>query len=137
MRRIVVDTSVIIKFFFPEKGSDNAIQLRQDHLERKITLYSRDLLLYEFTSALRNYTSVEISSNDFALASQTLASLKLQIIPLDYRELSELFLLSKKLSLSIYDCSYILLAKKLRAPLYTADRKLFQAGKTTVSLNYI
>src|SRR3989344_3240039 len=137
MKRVVIDTSVIIKFFFPENGADHALQLRKDHLEKKITLFSRDLLLYEFTSALRNYTPISIDAKDFSLAVQTLTSLNVQIIPLDYKDLTEVFALSKKLTLSIYDCSYILLAKKLRAPLYTADKKLYQIGKTIVSSFFV
>lgn len=137
MKRVVIDTSVIVKFFFPENGADKALKLKKDHIEQKVVLVSRDLLLYEFTSALKNYTPVKIEAKDFSLAVQTLESLKVQIIALGYKELSDIFNLSKKLSLSVYDCSYILLAKKLRAPLYTADKKLYQYSKNTVPSIFI
>ena len=133
MKRIVIDTTVIINFFFPENWEEQALKLKKAYLEKKIALCSRDLLLYEFTSALKNYIPIKIVAKDFALAVQTLSSLKMQLVGLGYQDLSDLFNLSNKLNLSVYDCSYILLAKKLRAPLYTADNKLYLASKKIVT----
>lgn len=129
MKNIVFDTSVAIKWFFPEDGKDKALSLKADHLQDKISLCTRDLFLYEFTSVFRNYQPVKIEEKDFSLAALILRSLKIKIYPLEYEELKELFTLSRKLAITIYDGSYLLLAKKLKAPLYTADRKLFLKGK--------
>lgn len=137
MKIIVVDISVIIKFFFPEVRANKAQKLKEDHLQRKINLYSRDLLLYEFTSSLRNYKAVEINAKDFILAVKILESIKLQIVPLDYKDLPDIFNISNRLNISIYDSSYLLLAQKLRAPLYTADKKLHQSCKNIVSSFFV
>lgn len=133
MRKIVVDTSVAIKWFFPENSHDKALKLKNDHLAGKIMICTRDLLLYEFTSSLKNYSPLKIEEKDFNLAASTLQSLRLKICPLEYQELNELFKLSRKLMVSIYDCSYLLLAQKLRTSLYTADKKLFLASKAIIS----
>jgi|SRR3989338_7241118 len=137
MRQIVLDTSVVIKWFIPEKGRNKAIALRDDHIKNKIKLCSRDLLLYEFVSSLKNYSKMRLQDKDFAFAVETLQSVKIGIYPLNYADLPELFILAKKLNISIYDCSYLLLAKKLRAPLYTADKKLFLASKSAVASFFI
>lgn len=137
MKSIVVDTSVVIKWFFPEIGAEKALKLKDDYLKKKILICSRDLLLFEFTSAFRNYSAVKIKPSDFKLAALALQSMNLKIYPLEYQELSTLFDQSKKLKISIYDCSYILLAKKLRSALYTSDKKLFLASKTILSTFFV
>lgn len=129
---VVFDTSVAVKWFFPEDGKDKARVLRRKHENGEITLCSRDLFLYEFTSALKNYHSPKIAEKDFLLAREALELLKTSIFPLEYDELKDLFTLSQKLGISVYDCSYILLAQKLSAPFYTADRKLYLAGENLV-----
>ncbi|MBI4991247.1 type II toxin-antitoxin system VapC family toxin [Candidatus Gottesmanbacteria bacterium] len=128
----VFDTSVAIKWFFPENGKDQALVLREKHVNGEITLATRDLFLYEFTSALKNYSDPKIAEKDFLLAQKAIESLRITLFPLEYGELSELFSLSRNLDISIYDSSYILLAQKLSSSLYTGDKKLYLAGKKTV-----
>lgn len=133
MKNVVFDTSIAIKWFFPERDQDKALDLKNQHLAGKISLCTRDLFLYEMTSSFKNYTQSKIEEKDFFLAVQAIQSLKLQIFPLEYDELPELFAFSKTLAFSIYDCSYLLLAKKLQAPLYTADKKLHLVAKKFIT----
>ena len=134
MQNIVIDTSVAMKWFFPETGFKKALELKDKQIKNEISIYSRDLFIYEFTSAFRNHSSVEIEKKDFSLAVSALMSLKIKFLPLKFQETTELFLLSKKLNISIYDGSFVLLARKLKAPLYTADKKLFVKGKDIVEM---
>lgn len=134
---VVFDTSVAVKWFFPENGSEKALGLKNDHLERKISLCTRDLFLYELTSAFRNYSGVKVEEKDFLLSVLAIQSLKLTVFPLEFEETGELFLISRKLDISIYDCSYILLAKRLKAPLYTADKKLYQKAHGFIASFFI
>ena len=137
MKNIVFDTSVAIKWFFPEKGKDKAGDLKKSHLQGKISLCTRDLFLYEFTSAFKNYKAIKIEEKDFLLAVCALRSLKLKIYPLEYDELKELFSISRKLQISIYDASFLSLAKRLRAPFYTADKKLYEKGKGFIPVFFV
>lgn len=130
MNNIVIDTSVVIKWFLPEQGSRLALKLKDDHLNGKIRICSRELLLYEFASSFKNYSKIKLDPKDFAIAVKTLASLKLAVFPLEYSELGDLYVLAKELNISVYDCSYLLLAKKLKTSLYTADKKLYISAKT-------
>lgn len=132
MKSAVVDTSVVIKWFLDESGSKKAINIKDDHLKGKIRLCTLDLLLYEFTSAFKNYSPVRNEEKEFNLAIAILQSLGIASYSIGFSELSSLFSLSRKLNLSIYDSSYILLAQKLSAPLYTADKKLFLGAKKIV-----
>lgn len=129
MKNVVVDTSVAMKWFFPESGFKKALELKDKHIKGELLIYSRDLFLYEFISALKNYSSQKIEVKDFSLAVSALMSLKIKLLPLNFQETEDLFLLSRKINISIYDCSFVLLAIKLKAPLYTADKKLYLKGK--------
>lgn len=136
-KQVVIDTSLAIKWFFPEKGAKAANKLRDDHINKKIIICSRDLFLYEFSSAFRNYAGEKIEAGDFQLAVETLTALEIKIYPIEYRELKELFIMSKKLDLSIYDCSFILLAKKISTALFTADKKLYSRAHHYTPINLI
>lgn len=131
-QKVVFDTSVAVKWFFSEEGKDQAMLLRKRHIEGQIVLCTRDLFLYEFTSALKNYSEPKIAEKDFLLAQEAIESLRITLFPLVYEELPELFSLSKKLGISIYDCSFLLLAQKHSMPFYTADRKLNSTAKKIV-----
>lgn len=137
MKNVVFDTSVAIKWFFPEKGKNKADDLKKSHLQGKTSLCTRDLFLYEFTSAFKNYKSVRIEEKDFLLAVSALRFLKLKIYPLEYDELKEVFSISLKLQISIYDASFLFLSKRLKAPLYTADKKLCEKGKGFVPVFFV
>jgi len=137
MKNIVIDTSVAMKWFFPESGFKKALEIKGRHIKGEISIYTRDLFLYEFTSAFKNYSSQKIEEKDFSLAVAALMSLKIKFLPLKFQETKELFLLSRKLDISIYDGSFLLLAKKLKAPLYTADKKLSVKGKGLIKTVFI
>lgn len=134
MKNIVIDTSLAIKWFFPESGFKKALELKDKHIKGEVSIYTRDLFLYEFTSAFKNYSSQKIEEKDFFLAVSALISLKIKFLPLKFQEIEELFLLSRKLDISIYDGSFLLLAKRLKVSLYTADKKLYLKGKDLVEM---
>jgi len=134
MKNVVVDTSVAMKWFFPESGFKKALELKDQHFKKEISICSRDLFLYEFTSAFKNYASQKIEEKDFAIAISALMSLKIKFLPLKFQETNNLFTLSQKLNISIYDGSFVLLAQSLKAPLYTSDRKLFIKAKGSTEI---
>lgn len=133
MEKVVFDTSLAVKWFFPESGRDKALDLKNQHLAGRIKLYTRDLFLYEIVSSFKNCVREKIEEKDWLLAVKALQALSLEIIPLSYKELDNLFVFSHKLGISVYDCSYVLLAKRLEAPLYTADKKLYLKAKNLVT----
>ena len=134
MKNVVVDTSVAMKWFFPESGFKKALEIKDKHIKGEVSVYTRDLFLYEFTSAFKNYASQKIEEKDFAIAISALMSLKIKFLPLKFQETNNLFTLSQKLNISIYDGSFVLLAQSLKAPLYTSDRKLFIKAKGSTEI---
>ena len=51
--RIIIDASVIVKWFIQENGSDKAEQLKLLFLTKKIEFHAPNLIYYEVLNALR------------------------------------------------------------------------------------
>lgn len=134
MKSAIIDTSVAMKWFFPEEGFEKALELKDKHIKGELTLCTRDLFLYEFTSAFKNYSGKKIEKKDFALAVLALTSLNIKLLPLQFQEMETLYSLSRKLDISVYDGSFVLLAKHMKATLFTADKKLYLKGKKEVEI---
>ncbi|HUX98272.1 MAG TPA: type II toxin-antitoxin system VapC family toxin [Candidatus Deferrimicrobium sp.] len=118
---IVLDASVIVKWFNEEIYTDNAIILKDNYLKKQNIIYEPSLLFYEVSNALR-YNS-QLGEKDVIQAIQNLIDLQLKIV-----DMNEWFLksisLAYKHGITIYDAAYLALGLSLNAPIYTADEKL-------------
>jgi len=137
MKNVVIDTSVAMKWFFPENGFEKALDLKAQHMKGELTLYTRDLFLYEFVSAFKNYSMNTIEEKDISLAVAALMSLNIELVPLQSQEAEMLYALSRRLHISVYDGSFILLASHMKAPLVTADKKLYLKGKKEIKMVWV
>ena len=117
----VVDTSVVIKIFFPEEGSDRALSLIRNH-----SLIAPDLLLYEFSNylALRR----DITQDDVEFLIKRFYRLPFEFFVLPENRFIEVCQFAKKLKVTAYDASFLILAKSLRIPLITADHKFYKVA---------
>jgi predicted nucleic acid-binding protein len=50
---VVVDASVVVKWFVEEEHTNAALQLRNDYVDRTVDIASPDLLPYEVLNVLR------------------------------------------------------------------------------------
>ncbi len=115
----VIDTSVVIKIFFPEEGSDRARFLVQNH-----DVVAPDLLVYEFT----NYISRRhgMTSDDVVFLLKQFYRLPIEFFVLPENRFVEVSQLAKKIKVTAYDASFLVLANSLKAPLVTADHKFYK-----------
>ena len=120
---VVVDASVVIKWFVQEDLTREALLLRKDYLRGALSLACPDLMQYEVINALRykpsfgeknlkevatlldKYNFISYSFLTDGLAEQTIEA-------------------SLKYGLTIYDASYIALGNILDSIFYTADDKI-------------
>lgn len=120
---MVVDASVILKWFMEEGDSELARAIKDEHVFGKITLVVPDLAIYEVGNALRYEPEFSFKEVNRALAN--LYELDLDIIaPLpDINELTTR--IAYKNEVTFYDAFYVALAQRLGLPFITADKKLF------------
>lgn len=123
---LVIDASVVIKWFIEEKDSAKALLLKDNHINGKTILIAPDLLIYEVANVLlfsKIFTPLEIKG-----CLQDLYELEIDLInpSIDF-VLSAIELAFSK-QISIYDASYLALAKELDTKLITADKKLYTSA---------
>ena len=118
---VVLDASVIVKWFNEEIYTDNAVILKEKYLKKQFIIYEPSLLFYEVSNALR-YNS-ELGEKDVVQAIQNLIDLQLKIVGIDKWFLKSISLAYNH-GITIYDSAYIALGLSLHAPIYTADEKL-------------
>ena len=121
-KKIVVDASVVAKWYLIEEYSDNAIKLRNDYVRGLVQIIVPSLLEYEVLNALRYsgvYNLDELKRIGSSLNKYGFITYNLEN---DIKDLA--IKLAFKENITLYDASYIALALKFNTLLYTADQEL-------------
>jgi predicted nucleic acid-binding protein len=125
MNRLVVDASVVAKWYLPEVHSQQAFLL----LENTFQLFAPDLLFSEIGNLLWKRVIRQELSQDKGL--EILAALEL--VPLQIWESRTLmplaFDIACRTQRTLYDSLYLALAASTKSLLVTADHKLYNALK--------
>ena len=124
---LVVDASIAVKWFKPAEKSSRADFFLQEHLAGRESIFVPVLVIYEVTNAL--WVSRRLSRAEIEDALRLLASSRLTYVPPDDPLLADSLAISEKTKLSIYDASYLALARRMECGLATADRKLARNAK--------
>ena len=119
--KVVIDTSVIIKWFADEEDSGKARLLLDCWWRRELEIVVPELLIYELANALRfgkkaPKTAISKIIRDFLSAMPQIYIVNPNIIDLCLNYVFEH-------GLTIYDAVYVALADMLEVPLVTADLK--------------
>ena len=122
----VIDASVVVKWFNIEEYSDNAEHIKERHLKGELTLISPVLMVFEVLNALRY--NPEFGAEDVTEALMDLLGIQIKLYPVE-EWMSDSVSLAYDFGLTIYDGSYLALAKHLGCVLYTADSKLSDKDK--------
>jgi len=121
---LILDSSVIAKWFFPENDSKNALAIKKKFTNNNVSIAIPILLYYEINSLLKTgVKTFRIDAND---AKEVYSA----FLKLNFISYSSEFLLEKtlatalKFDISSYDASYIALSEYLQVQFFTADKKL-------------
>jgi predicted nucleic acid-binding protein len=119
---IVVDSSVALKWFLDEEGTETALALlwREDFA-------APDLLIYELINGLVYKRSLTIS--DIKDSLNKLMKLDIEFLVLTGETIARTAEIARHFNLSAYDASFVALAEKLNINFITADSKLVQRVK--------
>jgi len=133
MERAVVDASVIVKWFVPEKDSEKARRLLEKYSAGKLEIITPTLAIYETLNSLRFHPHYKLSSNELLDALKTLVELQITIEP-STKAWSKSIQLSLKHEITIYDAIYAATAHDVDAYLITADKKLTEKLSTVQNI---
>jgi len=122
MEKIVVDASVVVKWFVKEEGSNEALNIRNSYIAGEVKLIAPELIIFEVLNAL--YFKKLFSSSEIKEIAEALEAYSLELCPLRGQYAKKTVEISFENNITIYDASYIALAILKNAELYTADKKL-------------
>jgi predicted nucleic acid-binding protein len=120
--KIVVDASIVTKWYSAEEGSDKAIEYMEKHIAGSIELIVPALLLYEVANALNH--KPDFTEEDLQRSMDALVDLSLTVEMPSKELMKRAVSFAKASDLSVYDSCYISLAEGLNAKMVTADRRL-------------
>lgn len=124
---IVVDASVVVKWYIPEQNHRSARALRGDYLDGVFDLLAPACLPFEVINALR-YSEL-FSGDDLTAAAKTLPTYGIKTIP--FSEIERVVPCAEALDIPIYDASYLALAAERETTMQTADERLIETANRT------
>jgi predicted nucleic acid-binding protein len=121
--RVVVDTSVIIKWLSSDKEDhlESANNILEDALDGKIEIYAPELSKYEVGNTL--LFSKKLSSQQGSIVLEQFYTLPITFISESDDLSKQTYELAYKLGITYYNASFISLAKEQNATLITDNMK--------------
>lgn len=123
MEKIILDASVVIKWFIEEDGDKKAIGYLNLIKERKIYLIVPQLLFYELGNIL---LSKNASIKDVICIITELNSLPIKQEDVGHPYFKKVFKNAEEMTLSFYDASYVTLMQVENCEFITADKRLYE-----------
>lgn len=123
-----VDSSFLLKLFVREEGSERAEAQWQQWADDAAEVLAPTLLLYEITSALRKKVFQGKITAEYALVSvDALLELDLLLVASRHLHRRALELATALDRPNTYDSYYLAVAHEFGCPLWTSDRRLYNA----------
>lgn len=131
---VIIDSSVVAKWFFEENLSTQAIAVRQNWIGSKLDLLAPDLLLTEVSNIIWKKQRLGLISN--LEARDTLIDLIALALPTVSSQslLLAAYNLAEECDRTVYDSLYLVLSIQMQAQLITADLRLYNAVSSKLSL---
>ena len=124
MIELIIDASVVVKWFIEEHDSDKAILLRDKFIEGNLELYVPPLLYFEVLNALKYSQLFEPS--ELNNAGESLENYGLKVVTIKNELRKHMIKIALDHELSIYDASYLGLSIGLEKLFCTADEKIIK-----------
>jgi len=133
MNEIVIDASVVVKWFIEEIDSDKARFLRDKFIDGKIELIIPSLLYFEVLNALK-YSQL-FDPTELDDAGESLENYGFNVITIKKEICKHMIKVAVEHEMSIYDASYVGLSIGLGKLFCTADEKIIEKLPSTLKKN--
>jgi predicted nucleic acid-binding protein len=123
----VVDSSVVVKWFFPESSRQEALRLLRLDREDQIKLIAPALLVAEVANVFSKRARRGLATASAVMDAYRLLKINAPLLVDDRLLLDEAQALSVASGQTVYDCLYLALALQRGCDLITADLKFHSA----------
>lgn len=132
---VVVDASVIVKWFSEEEGTEQALQVRHDHINGAKFIIALDLIIYELSNALRFKPGFDSAKVGRAMAD--IFSMQIDLITPSEDLIKRCSNLAFRFGITVYDACYIALGELMGSRVLTSDKRFYGLAKRCGFLNLI
>lgn len=133
---VVIDASIVLAWILPdERFMESANELFAKSVGGETSFTSPALLFYEVINAIRSaFLRKRLSKNQVARAIKQFTNIDIRLENQSKSE-KEIVNMAIELELSVYDASYIYLAKTLAADFYTTDQILAKKTSSVIKVH--
>lgn len=124
---IVLDTSVIAKWFIEEPKSSSALYYRDLHAKKEEIIIVPDIFIYEITNFFRY--KKDFKEKEISASLDALENFKIEIIQLNFRDIARAASLAREKDITVYDAAYVITALNFGCKFITADKNLYEKIK--------
>lgn len=121
MEEVVLDSSVVVKWFLNETDSTKAKELVDKLLAGKIKIFVPEIILLELINSLS--LGAKLSKEEIKTAISYFYNLNLIIVTLKRSLIEKTLEIATEFKIASYDAFFMAVADEKRIPLITADRK--------------
>ncbi len=122
---VLLDSSVVLKWFRKDEiWREAALNLREAYLDGHMVIFVPDLLIYEIANVLRykpDLTQLQVQE-----VLKSLYDMQIRMVEISHGVIMEAIQLAYFHAITVYDATFIAMAKYLKVPFITADEKLIQ-----------
>lgn len=131
---LVLDASVLIKWYYEEEDSEKAIAIRDMFDRSELDIIVPQILYYEVSNAIRYNKYLQLEDKNRII--DNLFSLGLETRLLSSEDMVRTNEMATKNDTTIYDTAYLAMARNFGIPLVTADEEFVKKvrAKDVVSL---
>jgi len=124
MVKVVIDASVVVKWFIDEIYSENARKIRDEYVNGTVDLAAPELMPFEVLNALK-YRGL-FKKDELIMVAKSLELYGFELYSLSGNLAENTVKIAVEKDVTIYDAAYVALAMELDTNLYTADEKLIK-----------
>lgn len=134
-----MDTSVFVRCWVEQLGSQHAQRVRDDFLADRLVLVTPDFTRIELAEVLRKRGLVDglLTESEYLIAAGALDSLGVEVVPLGPDDLLRAASLSARHALRMFDALGASLALDRGVPLLTGDAKCARALAGVVDIEVL
>ena len=124
--KIILDTSVIIKWFFNEEEENTlaANLILNRYLDNEIGIIIPEIAIFEIANVIKNRVKTSLNKHIGANVIDKIFNLGI-IFYISKEILKNAFNIAIDINESVYDCIFIATAEHFKSKMITDDRKLF------------
>ena len=124
VKKVVVDGSVVARWYVQEEWSDSAIRVRQDYEKGLVELIAPYLLFYEVSNSLRH--SADLNANDVSDSMTSLINTQLDTRLLTKEDIEKTVTLAFQFGITMSAAVYFALSQSIGVNFLTGDLKLYK-----------